>query len=200
MLGAGALLGLLLASCGGSTKLIETWVEPTYQAKPQPKVMVVGLGESQRRVTAFEDVVAGYFEARKLQVVKGMSVQAAASADEEAFKAKVRGAGVDLVSITRLIDVSEETVYHPGTTSYVPVTGYYGMGTYYHSSYVMVNDPGYIATSKVYKLETNVYDVATEKLVWSGLSTTTDPADMQDGLNSFASVVVGDLVRRKIIP
>ena len=194
------LLGLFLASCGGSTKLVETWAEPTYQPKPTPKVMVVGLGENARRSQAFEDIFAGYFTARKLEVVKGHTVNAVNVPDVEAFKKIVHDSGADLCVITKLVDISDETVYHPGTTSYVPVTGYYGMGYYYQSSYVMVNDPGYISTSKVYKVETNLYDVATEKLVWSGLSTTTDPADFEDGVNSFAAVVVGDLVMRKLVP
>lgn len=199
---AGALLvlGMLLAGCGGSSQLVETWAEPTYQAKPAPKVMIVGLGENERRMKTFEDIFAGYFTARKLEVVKGNELKAINVPDVEAFKKIVHDSGADLVVISKLVDISDETVYHPGTTSYVPVTGYYGMGYYYSSSYVMVNDPGYISTSKVYKVETNIYDVPTEKLVWSGLSKTTDPADITDGVNSFAAVVVGDLVNRKLIP
>lgn len=198
--GATLALGVLLASCGGSTQMVETWAEPTYQPKPTPKVMIVGLGENERRVKSFEDIFAGYFTARKITVVKGADLQAINVPDVEAFKKIVHDSGSDLCVISKLVDISDETVYHPGTTSYVPVTGYYGMGYYYSSSYVMVNDPGYISTSKVYKVETNVYDVATEKLIWSGLSKTTDPADFEDGVNSFASVVVGDLVQRKIVP
>jgi hypothetical protein len=195
-----ALLGLALASCGGSTQMIDSWAEPTYAAKPTPKVMVVALGENELRVKRFEDIFAGYFTARKLEVVKGNELKAINVPDVEAFKKIVHDSGADLCVITKLVDIANETVYHPGTTTYVPHTGYYGMGYYYSSSYVMVSDPGYISTSKVYKVETNVYDVATEKLVWSGLSKTTDPADFEDGANSFAAVVVGDMVVRKIIP
>jgi hypothetical protein len=194
------LLGLFLASCGGSTQLVETWAEPTYKPKPTPKVMVVALGENERRVKSFEDIFGSYFVARKIEMLKGNELKATNVPDVEAFKKIVHDSGADLCVITKLVDITDETVYHPGTTSYVPVTGYYGMGYYYQSSYAMVNDPGYISTSKVYKIETNVYDVATEKLIWSGLSETTDPADFEDGVNSFAAVVVGDLVTRKIVP
>ena len=194
------LLGLFLASCGGSTQLVETWAEPTYKPKPAPKVMVVALGENERRIKSFEDIFGGYFTARKIETIKGNELKAINVPDVEAFKKIVHDSGADLCVITKLVDITDETVYHPGTTSYVPVTGYYGMGYYYQSSYAMVNDPGYISTSKVYKVETNVYDVATEKLVWSGLSKTTDPGDFEDGVNSFAAVVVGDLVTRKLVP
>jgi hypothetical protein len=198
--GAVALLGLLALSCSGTSKLTESWADPTYTPKPVSKFMIVGLGESSRRIMLFEDYMARQFATRKgLEVIKGSSVKATESGDVEAFKNVVRGSGADLVSITRLIGVDEETAYVPGSTAYVPTTGYYGMGPYYGSTYAMVNEPGYAVNYKIYKLETNVYDVKTEKLIWSGLSHTTDPADLEQAISSMAMVVVNDLVARKII-
>jgi len=191
-------LAMAAVSCGAPTHLAESWSDPAYTAKPVSKVMVVGLGESQRRVIVFEDAMASQFAARKLEVIKGNTITKTAG-DLESFKQAVRQSGADLVSISRLVDVSDETVYHPGGTAYVPMTGYYGMGPYYSSAYVAVNDPGYVTTSKVYKVETNVYDVASEKLVWSGLSKTTDPTNLEQTVNEIAVVVVEDLVGRKII-
>ena len=195
-----ALIGVVMVSCGGTTKLSEIWADPTYTGTPASKVMVVGIGESPRRVISFEDVMARQFATRKIEVIKGSSLMASDAKDVEAFKTIVRGSGAELVTITRLVDVNTETIVHPGTTAYVPVGGYYGMGPYWTSSYMAVNDPGYISESKIYKVETNVYDVKSEKLIWSGLSETTDPTDFQEAINSIALVVVGDLVQKKMVP
>jgi hypothetical protein len=200
MLIAIALVGMLAVSCGGGTKLAESWADPTYTPTAVSKILVVGLGESPRRVITFEDIMGKQFATRKIEVVKGSALMANDAKDVEAFKNIVRGSGADLVTISRLVDVATETIVHPGTTAYVPVGGYYGMGPYWTSSYMAVNDPGYISESKIYKVETNVYDVKTEKLIWSGLSATTDPSDYQEGVTSLAMVVVGDLVQRKIVP
>jgi hypothetical protein len=197
--GAFALLAMVAVSCAAPTRLAESWIDPAYTPKPVAKVMVVGLGESQRRVTVFEDAMGRQFEARKVQVIKGQPLTKTAG-DVEAFKAMVKESGAELVSISRLVDIADEQIYHPGGTAYVPMTGYYGMGPYYRSAYVTVSDPGYVTTSKVYKVETNVYDVATEKLVWSGLSETTDPDKFEEAVVEIAVVVVQDLVARKILP
>lgn len=195
-----ALVGVAAVSCGGSTKLSEIWADPTYTPTTVNKVLVVGLGESPRRVLGFEDIMSKQFMTRKVEVIKGSSVMANDAKDVDGFKNIVRASGADLVSISRLVDVATETIVHPGTTAYVPVGGYYGMGPYWTSSYMAVNDPGYISESKTYKVETNVYDVKSEKLIWSGLSETTDPTDFQEGVTQLSYAVVGDLAKRKILP
>ena len=180
--------------------MVETWADPTYTPTVASHVMVVGLGENTRRVSSFEDIIASHFAARKVTVSKGSTSGAVGTADVENFKKAVIGSGAEIVTITRLVDVASETIYHPGTTAYVPAAGYYGMGAYYHSSYMMVSDPGYVSESKIYKVETNVYDVKTEKLIWSGLSHTTDPSNFQEAAASIAQLVVGEMIKMKIIP
>ena len=144
--------------------------------------------------------MSSHFAARKVTVSKGSTSGATASADIETFKKAIIASGAQIVTISRLVDVASETVYHPGTTAYIPAAGYYGMGAYYHSSYMMVSDPGYVSESKIYKVETNVYDVKTEKLIWSGLSDTTDPSNYQEAIASIAVLVVGEMVKMKIVP
>lgn len=192
-------IGLLAASCGTSTQMAEVWQEPSYKPQPVHKVMIIGVGENTRRIKIFEDIMASHFEARKLQVVKGSSVLPADSIDIASFKKIVQGTGADIATVSRLVGMDTETSYVPGTSYYTPAAGYYGFYPYYYSSYSVVNEPGYITQYKIYKVETNVYDVRAEKLIWSGLSHTTDPANMEDGVNSMASVVVESLAKSKII-
>lgn len=198
--GAMAVLGMLAASCAGPTVLVDTWLDPAYKRHPVHKVMVVGLGENPARINSFESIMGSRFESRKLAVVRGSTLRMNDTGDLEVFKQNVRDSGADLVSITRLIGISNESQYTPASSYYVPTAGYYGMGSYYHSSFVVAQDPGYVTEYKVYKVETNVYDVQTEKLVWSGVSHTTDPADFQEGASSLAVTVVDELVRNKVIP
>jgi hypothetical protein len=63
----------------------------------------------------------------------------------------------------------------------------------------MMNTPGYYQENKVYKLETNVYDVKSEKLVWNGLTETVNPETAQDAANSIINVIVMDMIDHKII-
>jgi len=63
----------------------------------------------------------------------------------------------------------------------------------------MTPSPGYIQENTIVKLETNVYDVGTEKLVWSGVSETLNPETAQDVANSVAFMLVDDMKKSHII-
>ena len=136
-------LALLAGACGTSTEMIESWREPSYHPTPMAtKVLLVGIGENDRRVKVFEDVMGQHFKARKLNVSPGSTVIPRDSMSMDAFKQLVIGTGADLMVTCRLVGIEQETSYVPGTTSYAPGPGYYGMYPYYYSSYSMVHDPG----------------------------------------------------------
>jgi hypothetical protein len=62
-----------------------------------------------------------------------------------------------------------------------------------------VGMPGYTATYKYYNVETNVYHVSTEKLVWSAASQTVDPTDINKESKEFASKIVRSLKESNLI-
>ena len=194
-----AALGMVLASCGTSTQMMERWQEPSYKPIEATKVVVIGIGENARRVAIFEDIMGQKFASRKIDVVKGNTILPRDSMEIEAFKKVIHGTGAQLVVTARLVGVENETSYVPGTTSYVPAPSYYGMYGYYYSSYAVMSTPGYYTSYKVYRVESNVYDVAQEKLVWSGESATTDPQNMEDGADSFGNTLIDELLRAKMI-
>ena len=122
-----------------------------------------------------------------------------AMADTASIKDAVRKTSADLVAVTRLLAVDKEQEYVPGSTYYAPAPGYYGYSNYYMSSYAVVSTPGYIQENTIVKLETNFYDIKTEKLVWSGLTHTVNPQSAQEVATSVAGTIVDDLVQKKII-
>ena len=192
-------IAVLVVSCGTSTEMVESWREPEFKPKPVKKVLIVGIGENELRVKVFEDIMSQKFAARKLDVLRGLDVIPRSVENMDAVKEAVRASGADLAITSRFLGMEKETQYVPGSSYYVPGPTYYGMYSYYPSAYAVASDPGYFTTYKVYKIESNVYDVKTEKLIWSGQSHTTDPVNPEDGINSFGNTLVGELVRFKII-
>ena len=81
---------------------------------------------------------------------------------------------VDAVLVTRLIKVDENIHRTPGQTYVVPQVYYNHFYGYYRRVYREVHTPGYITKEVVVHLETNLYDVKTEVLVWATLSKTLD--------------------------
>ena len=99
--------------------------------------------------------------------------------DKAVILAKVRELGCDAILTSALVDKQSETRYVPGTVTYAPYMGYgsYGFGGYYGYMYpAMYGSPGYYTTEKTYFIETNLFDVASEKMIYSVQSTAYDPS------------------------
>jgi hypothetical protein len=194
-----AVLGVA-AGCSTSSTLVQRWSDANYSGTKGQKMMIMALGPNERNRNMWEEVFSSALTAVKVQPVRGSTaLPSGAEADEPTLKQAIKDSGVKLVAVTRLVDVEKEQVYVPGSTYYTPAPSYYGMYGYYNYGYGMVNEPGYYQENKIYKLETNVYDVQTEKLVWSGLTETVNPETAADGANSVVQVVIGDMIASKII-
>jgi hypothetical protein len=104
----------------------------------------------------------------------------------------------DGVIVTRLLGVEEETDCVPPRTYTVPRHhAYYG---HYGSSWDVVHEPGYFETHTIVRLETNLYDVGTGELLWSGQSETFDPSSLTDIIDSATRAVAKRLVEERLVP
>jgi stage V sporulation protein SpoVS len=175
------------------------WSDPEFSGAPQGKVFVLGIGATEVGTRLFEDAMAEQLAKHKMQVVKGSQVFPVNSAiDTTALREYVTQNGINLLSVTRLVDISSETQYVPGTTAYIPVAGYRTWGGYYTASYAVVHEPGYLRTSKTAIIETNVYSTSANNLVWSGRSKTVDPSSIEDAVWDIASGLVGSMADRGV--
>jgi hypothetical protein len=194
------LIAIAAISCGTTTSLSQRWSDPAYVGQPGQKMMVIALAKNERNQFVWEAAFSQALQKEKVTPLAGSKyLPATNAADEATLKQAVKESGANLAAVTRLIAVDKETSYVPGMTYYSPAPAYYGMYGYYNSSYAMVHDPGYYQENTIVKLETNVYDVATEKLVWSGLTETLNPETAQDVANSVAYKVTEDMVKSKVI-
>ena len=85
----------------------------------------------------------------------------------------------------RLADIEKETSYVPGSspTYYGGYGRYYGYGAGYYGS------SGYYTTDKNYYVETTVYSVNPDKLLWTGTTKTINPSKVEKMVNEIADVV-----------
>ncbi|MES0448059.1 MAG: hypothetical protein ABUJ92_16105, partial [Desulfobacterales bacterium] len=74
--------------------------------------------------------------------------------------------------------------------------GYYG---FYRRRFSWASSAGYSSTSKTLRLETNLYDVKTEELIWSGQSKTWSRDSKYEIINDVIKVVINDLQNNKLI-
>jgi len=115
--------------------------------------------------------------------------------DKELVKSKIKSTDADTVLIARLVDSKTIEAYQPGHIHGVPIAHTY-WGTYYG---IVSFDYGYTGDTKVAYIETNLYDVKTEKLIWSARSKTERTQGEQHLINTFIDVIVKKLSSDKII-
>ena len=171
-----------LISCGPSTKIEKSWMEPgaSVTMGPDNKTLVVALVKDETSRRVIED-----------QLVKRLGGNAVSSytiltdASEEALKQKLTDGKFTHVLLMRLADVEKETSYVPGTT-----TAFYGgYGRYYGYGAGMYSTPGYYTTDKNYFVESTVYTVNPDKLVWTGTTKTVNPSKIEKTVNDIADIV-----------
>jgi hypothetical protein len=188
----GILMIFFLISCSTQTKPLNTWKDSSYTGGYLTTVMVVGISDKLADRTMFEDLFAKLFEKNGVKAISAIAVAPGKNdIDKETIKAEAKKHGVEAVFVTHLMGVKEKTVYHPPPVGAHP---YYGsFSSYYPSVYAYTHYPGYYTQHELVRLESNLYEVATEKLTWSFQSETIDPQNIKDVVDSLGKVVMAAL-------
>ena len=102
---------------------------------------------------------------------------------------------MDSVLVTRVIGVEEIDTYTPPTYEYKLTTFDHRYRDYYsYFDYaVEVATPGYWDKYEVFKLESNLYDSATQQLIWSIQSESFDPRSAAQLIDRQVAVAIRSL-------
>ncbi len=185
-------LGLLffgLAACGGATRFSSTWVDPAAGPTDWDGQKVVAFVLSARdsiRLGA-EESLARELTSRGAQGVAGHTiVPSDVTEDQDRVRELLSSAGVVGAVVMRVVSQTQEISSSPGTVvytgSYYPsFYGYWGYG--WNAMY----QPGQIRSDTIVSIETLLYSVEEDKLLWAGLSKTTNP----ENIPKFINQVVG---------
>jgi hypothetical protein len=197
----------LLVGCGSSSRITGSWKSPDAGTGPYRKILVAALtGDAVARQTVENDLV-GQLQRKGIQATRSIDVfpptfTSGKLPPREEVIERIRQTGHDAVLTASLLDSDTDTRYVPGTIGYAPVrvhayyTNFYG---YYSHFYPQVYTPGYYVSTETYFLETNLYDVASEKLRWSAQSQTVDPSSLTRFSRGFAKLTLSRLNRDGIL-
>jgi hypothetical protein len=207
---ASAFLMFFVISCGPSQKITSSWINPELKVKPgYKKIFIMAMAQNPNYKATIEQDLAYAATAKKLQVVKSSEFfqpnfttsGSTAPVDKEIILKKVRDAGCDVIMTVALVDKKSETRYVQGTTAYSPYMGYggygaYGFGGYYGYAYPsMYSTPGYYTEDNTYFMQANLFDAATEKLIWAAQSEAYDPTQISKFSKDYSDILVERLNR-----
>jgi hypothetical protein len=188
------LFAFFFTSCA-TTTVTDVWKDKAYQGKGQ-KIVVIMVAKSPDMRQLFEDRFAAELDARGNNAIQSYTIiDMDQLRKKELAKSKIKSSGADTVLISRLVDTKTIESYRPGQIYVVP-SSYYGWSTYYA---VVFADYGYTADVPVSYIETNLYDVKTEKLIWTAHTKTERTEGEQQLMNTFIKVIIKKLTSDKII-
>ena len=190
--------GVLIIACAG-TKLTHTWVDEAHRGNPVSDILVIGLtykdNEEVRR--SFEDSFVEHLRATGIEAISSVdaiSIPANMKLEKEEILKAVNKYNNDAVIITHLVDKEAKQVYNRSGPSHEGYFGYYGWAYgYSHSA-------SYSRTRTSVRLATNLYDVKTEKLIWSGKSETLNSDSTKQTIDDVINMVIKDLQKNNLLP
>ena len=180
-----------LAACSPTTQIEKTWREPgaTVSPGPQNKVLVIAMVKDETSRRVIEDELVKRLNKSGVASYSILPAEIMKGASEEALTKSVKDAGFTHILLMRLGDVEKETSYVHGST-----TGYYGgYGRYYGYGAGMYSSPGYYTTDKNYFIETTIYSVTPDKLLWTATTKTVNPSKIDKAVNEIADVVTAKM-------
>jgi hypothetical protein len=107
--------------------------------------------------------------------------------------------GYDGVITMRLVDTKKETNYVPGTNTSFYYGGIYGVmyGGYYGGWYDMYSpnyyDLGFYQESTYYIVETNVFSLKNNKLIWTGTTSSSNVIDVSQTVDNIIIEVTKEM-------
>jgi hypothetical protein len=192
---------IIVAACATtSTRFNSTWKAP--DAGPVDfagkKVVALVLSKNEGMRRAAEDALARELTARGAQGIAAYTLISSADVqNREKAKAQLQQAGVEGVVAMRVVDQQQQVTYVPGTVWASP---YYGsFWGYYDWGWGTVYDPGYLTTDTIVSVETLVYSVPQNKLIWAGVSETTNPSKVDPFIRELVNEAAKEMAEQGLV-
>ena len=195
----GLVLMLFTASCA-STKTLNVWKDEG-QSQKLGKTLVIAIAELDYMRNHFENVLALRLGDSGIDAIASNKVipQLGEKPGRETIVAKVKELGVENVLVIRAVNKDEYSRLTSGGVYLVPTDYYSGWYSFYTDSFTMVAVPGSAYDAEFFTLVTNIYDVRSEKLVWSYLSRTKVETSRQGAINPFIETIMKQLENSRLL-
>lgn len=189
---------LCLGACG-STTFVSTWKAPdAHRVDPTGKTvaaLVIAADPKRRRD-------AEVYLAHELTIrgARGVAAYTLIGLDHPSLdyaRTRFREAGVEGVVVMRLVGHEQHVIVDPGGFS---GSAYTSFGSYYSSYGLSVSySTGSVQTDTEVTIETLIYSLSQDKLVWAGTSRTSNPEGLQALVTDVADAVAKEVVKQGLV-
>ncbi|WP_163397664.1 hypothetical protein [Flavobacterium fluviatile] len=199
----------MFLSCGSNTSIVNSWRDPNITVAQEnfKKVLVVALlkDEASRRTAENRIAAANPIFKTSYQYLNGTNLQLT---QDQKLKI-LNDENFDGVVTMRLVSTEKETTYVPGTNTGLYYGGFdgiyggmygYGFGNWYGMYSPMFYDPGYYQETTAYMVETNVFSLKANKLIWTGTTKSEYVTDLGQTVDAIMQTVIKEMRKDGTLP
>ncbi|WP_026729457.1 hypothetical protein [Flavobacterium denitrificans] len=199
---------LSLSGCGSNTSIVNSWRDPdvTVTQEQFKKVLVVALvkDEASRRIT--ENRIAS---SNPIFKTSYQYLNATSQLTQEQKLKILQDENFDGVVTMRLVSKEKEVNYVPGSYTGMYYGGFdgmysgvygYGFGNWYGMYSPYFYDPGYYQETTSYMVETNIFSLKQNKLIWTGTTESQYVTDLGQTVDAIMQAVVKEMRKDGSLP
>lgn len=198
------LLAWVAAGCS-SSRITATWKAENTVPQKYNKILVLGLiREADRSLQQnMENHLVGDLREKGYNAVSSLTEFGPKIFDkleEGAAIEKLKNSGIDAVVTIVMLDKKKEQKYIPGNMYYSPYGIYYNRFWGYSTTlYRRIYEPGYYVTETRYFWESNLYDMSTQKLVYSVQTESFDPVNSESMAHEYGKMMMNDMMEQQVL-
>jgi hypothetical protein len=196
-------ISVVIVSGCGTTQQANLWVDPSYNAAPMKKLMVIAMTPDQLRRRMWEDAVVSVLNSKEhagTVAVACYQLFPKDIPDTITIRLKTKEEGFDGVLIVAKAQRDTTTNDVAGYTTNELVTRYSMRWNAYVTRYEDVYHPGYTETETTVSVRTDLLVPQEDgRLVWSVTSESVDPTSAEQFRSSVANGVASQLKKERFI-
>ena len=187
--------GCMIAGSAAAQSVTSVYQSPPLSGSAYAKILVVGMHADAGRRRRFEDDAVSAFAAQGVGAVSTLATRGGdVQLNRDILVVAARDTGSDAVLITRLLEVQGRAEAQEDRAA---VDGErrddQPLAVFFRDEYPKYRDPMTVVTTRTVIVVSDLYDVASEKRVWSGQSTTFAKDDVDAAIEGVARAVTRTL-------
>jgi len=199
---------VFFAACSSTKETPGVWVnKEKIQGKTYDNFFVVVMTADIEARVKLENEIAATITSRGHKAIKSYEVLPADLKDPkppavDALIEKIKASDCNAVFVASLLDQNDEIRFNPGGTHYTMRSDYSWSGTffgYYSHYYSTLSTPSYYSSDKSYFMQSNLFDKASQELMFSVQSEIFNPSSLASGSRTYISTLMKQLDKAKLL-
>lgn len=200
-------MAVMLSACSTPTMVSSSWRKPNASANGFHNIFVAALTKEVSTKQNLESGLQTLLQQKGLTVEKSVDVfpptfSSQTGQQRQLVMSQIQRTNADGILTVALLRRETESHWVGGSGYWNPGLryGYYNQfWSYYNNWYPTLYSPGYYDQTKIYYIETNLYNAKTEELIWTAQTRTYDPTSTESFLKGYVDAIYDRMVKDGLV-